>query len=171
MDFDLNLFEDFGDKGNESEHLINQLMANTSGSLLSKEQLSMIETAKETIYGMKDAVIFLVDCQALHFNNENIERSNVELVQDAYLGLMRRKVVFHSADKTGMILFNCGLTKNNYNTKGIYVLDDLDSVSADKIKQAQNMKNEVTNVIANSTQEKNFSDVNLIRLYGYVPKK
>jgi hypothetical protein len=162
MDFDLNLFEEMEEDNLQSSKLISQLLTDNSGSGLSKEQLSIIESAKETIYGMKDSVIFLVDCQALNFNNENIERSNVELVQDAYLGLMRRKVVFHSADKTGMILFNCGLTKNTFDTKGVYILDELDSVSAEKIKGAQKMNNELTNVIANSTEENNFLEVKII---------
>lgn len=161
MDFDLNLFEDMYTPDLSKTGLISQLMTNSSGSGLSKEQLEFLESSKETMYGMKDSVIFLVDCQSLLFNNENIDRSNLELVKDAYLGLMRRKVVFHSADKTGMVFFNCGLAKNPFDTGGVYVLDQLDSVSADKIKKAQAMEADLRNLMANATEENNFLEVGI----------
>lgn len=159
MDFDLNLFEDMEAQDPSKTDLISKLMIESSRSGLSKEQLEFLESPKEAMYGLKDSVIFLVDCQALLFNNENIERSNLELVKDAYLGLMRRKVVFHSADKTGMVFFNCGLAKNPFDTKGVYVLDQLDSVSADKIRKAQAMESELNNLMSKASEESNLLEV------------
>jgi hypothetical protein len=159
MDFDFDMFEQMEEENEHKNLMISQLLLTSSSSGLSKEQLDELKAAKENMYGLKDSVIFLVDCQAFHFNNENIERSNLELVKDAYLGLMRRKVVFHSSDRTGMVLYNCGLTKNEFDTKGVYVLDELDNVSADKIKKAQSMETDLNNLKANSTHEKNLLEV------------
>lgn len=166
MDFEFEMFEH--DELANQNHLISQLLE-TSASGLSKEQLDELKKEKENMYGLKDSVIFLVDCQAFHFNNEDIERSNLELIKDAYLSLMRRKVVFHSADRTGMVLYNCGLAKNEFDTKGVYVLDELDNVSADKIKKAQSMENDLLNLKANSAFEKNLLEVSAFnpRLFGF----
>lgn len=169
MDFNFELFEDI----NESkDQMMNQFLTESSGSNLNKDQIEKLKTPQEIVYGMKDSVIFLVDSKALQFNNENIERSNLELVKDAYLGLMRRKVVFHSADKTGMIVFNCGLMKNRFETKGVYILDELDSVSAEKILKAQNMEQDLNNLIVDTPEQDNLLDVSNLNLrrFGFAQK-
>lgn len=169
MDFDFDLFEDL----NESpDKMMNQLLSESSGSNLNKDLIEKLKTPEETVYGMKDSVIFLVDSKALEFNNENIERSNLELVKDAYLGLMRRKVVFHSSDKTGMVVFNCDSMKNRFETKGVYVLDELDSVSAEKILKAQNMEEDLSKLMKESPELNNLLDVSHLnfRPFGFARK-
>ena len=154
MDFDF--FMEYNDEGSA---LINPQAKN--GSLVD----GLKEESKEIVYGMKDAVIFLVDCQALLFQNENIQASNVEILKEAYLGLMKRKVVFHSGDKVGLILYNSGMKRNMLDFEGIFVLDELDNVSADKIKQGQKLEKSLENLLANPSSSSKLVEVaNLSKL-------
>lgn len=155
MDFEFELF-----MNEENEHSLLKKRSDVEADLEKKEQ----------IYGMKDAVIFLIDCQALKFINENIELTNSEILKQAYLEVMKRKVVFYSSDKVGLILYNSGNKNNFMNFEGIYIFDDLESVNAQRIKQSQNLNQKLDQISINSSGESKLREVIITRLYGFVFK-
>ena len=103
---------------------------------LNAEELRMLEENKEMVFGMKDSVIFLVDAQSLHFVNDQIEQTNIQILIDAYTKLMKRKVVFRNADKVGMVVYNNTVDQTQNMVVGVDVVDPLDFVSSEKILNA-----------------------------------
>ncbi len=58
------------------------------------------------IYQMHDAVIFLVDIQALSFINKNIDLNNTEIVFNAYTSFLKSKIISSSINKCGLVFYN-----------------------------------------------------------------
>jgi hypothetical protein len=53
-----------------------------------------------------DAVIFLIDAQAINFVNENVEESNLAIVANSYANFLKAKIVSSAYDKAGLIFYN-----------------------------------------------------------------
>ena len=136
------------------------LFMNEEQSLLNKRSHNQAELEqKEQIYGMKDALIFLIDCQSLKFTNDKIDLSNSEILKQAYQEMMKRKVIFHSSDKIGLILYNNGVSNNFMNFKGIYIFNDLESVNAQRIKDTQNLHLQLDQLSMNSSGQSKLREV------------
>ena len=120
---------------------------------LNAEELRLLEENKEMVFGMKDSVIFLVDAQSLHFVNDQIEQTNIEILIDAYTKLMKRKVVFRNADKVGMVVYNNTVNQTQNMAVGVDVVDPLDFVSSQKILNAPLLQNNL-NTAADNIQPK-----------------
>ena len=53
-----------------------------------------------------DAVIFLVDAQAIPFINENIEESNLTIVANSFSSFLKNKIISNNFDKAGLVFYN-----------------------------------------------------------------
>lgn len=53
-----------------------------------------------------DAVIFLIDAQAIQFVNEHVEEPNLAIVANSYANFLKSKIVSSAYDKAGLIFYN-----------------------------------------------------------------
>lgn len=92
------------------------------------------------IKDQKDAVIFLVDCSASMFepNQHNPDStSSINQILKATLSFMKSKIINSDSDKVGIVLFNCSESNNPLNYKNISVMQSLDALDAQVIKEFQ----------------------------------
>ena len=58
------------------------------------------------LHHTNDAVIFLVDAQALKFINSNINEDNLSIAVNSYSSVLKSKIIGGLNDKCGLIFYN-----------------------------------------------------------------
>lgn len=130
-------FEDLVDEGDDQQ---NGGTFNGTGTddIFLFSGMNQEETA--LLKDQKDAVIFLIDCRQSMFepNPHNPNSSNsIDQILKATLSFMKTKIISSDSDKVGVILFGCETSDNPLNFKHISVLQNLDCLDAQIIKDFQ----------------------------------
>lgn len=58
------------------------------------------------MFSQADSVIFLVDVQSFHFQNEQTEISTSKIVANAYVNFLKGKLLANNSDRSSLIFFN-----------------------------------------------------------------
>lgn len=93
------------------------------------------------MFSKNDIIIFLVDAQSFIFMNPNIEENNLTIVTNAYLSMLKSKIISNPNNRFGLVLYNTQKQKNHFGLEHIWVAQIPDALTPGQIKEAEEFKN------------------------------
>ncbi|KAJ7566554.1 hypothetical protein O6H91_02G108300 [Diphasiastrum complanatum] len=98
----------------------------------------------------KDLIIFLVDVgrdMFLEFDEEDAGKSYFDVVIESIIEDLKARIISRDSDKVGICFYNSREKKNPLESDSVYILRDIEELSAGFIKEVSSMKDRFGNEI------------------------
>lgn len=95
-------------------------------------------------FAQRDSIVFLVDCSTAMFASNNVDpernlRSLFDLAIMCVKNVIMNKIISSDRDLMAIVFYATAQANNTVDFKHIYVLQDLDQPSAERIKQLETL--------------------------------